>query len=108
MSSFTTMHVAVSSVYCLSKLKPSLVKNSTDLSRFLTGRFTNILIGMFSPSVQDRESSTALSRCCRLNGSQPWAASANNRTNSPLKPQLAAGNGTNDHKRLRPGGDRLR
>jgi hypothetical protein len=49
MPSLTIMHVAVSSVNCGSNLKPSLVKNSTDLLRFFTGKFTKILVAMFSP-----------------------------------------------------------
>src|SRR5437016_11143165 len=47
MSSATIMQVAVSSVNWGLNVKPSLVKNSTDLLRFLTGRFTKILVAMF-------------------------------------------------------------
>src|SRR5437762_10562796 len=47
MSSLTTMQAAVSSVNWALKPKPSRLKNAFDLSRFLTGRLTKILVAMF-------------------------------------------------------------
>gem|GEM_PF-4027601 len=49
MFSPTIMHVAVSSANSGLNLKPSLVKNSTDLLRFLTDKFTKICVAMASP-----------------------------------------------------------
>jgi hypothetical protein len=46
MLSEITIQVEVSFVNWGLKLKPSVVKNSTDLLRFFTGRFTKILLAI--------------------------------------------------------------